>query len=125
MTPLLATYGLLDHVEGQATAPSKTITGDDVTEEIGVTLLAAKTSQEAWTSLATSFLIQTAAQEDFLDQQWRDLKKRSRPMSKFIGTVKEQALRYAQIGKPKTPAEINRRIYSGLGPDWEPIVLAQ
>ncbi|PKI32315.1 hypothetical protein CRG98_047294 [Punica granatum] len=94
MTPLLATYGLLDHVEGQATAPSKTITGGvgvvapnpdylrwesrnnfaltcvmlAVTEDIGVPLLAAKTSQEAWTSLATSFLIQTAAQEDFLDQ---------------------------------------------------------
>ncbi|PKI49795.1 hypothetical protein CRG98_029844 [Punica granatum] len=46
-------------------------------------------------------------------------------MAKFIGSVKEQALKYAQIGKPKSPAEINRRIYTGLGPDWEPIVLAQ
>ncbi|PKI45750.1 hypothetical protein CRG98_033883 [Punica granatum] len=123
MTPLLATYGLLDHVEGRTVAPNKTIIGADgvttpnpdylrwesrdnfaltcvmlaVTEEIGVTILAAKTSQEAWASLATSFLTQTAAQEDLLDQQWRDLKK----------------------------GNINRRIYTGLGPDWEPIVLAQ
>ncbi|PKI78260.1 hypothetical protein CRG98_001318 [Punica granatum] len=46
-------------------------------------------------------------------------------MAKFIGSVKEQALKYAQIGKPKSPTEINRRIYAGLSPDWEPIVLAQ
>ncbi|PKI65229.1 hypothetical protein CRG98_014378 [Punica granatum] len=46
-------------------------------------------------------------------------------MAKFIDSIKEQALKYAQIGKPKSPAEINRRIYTGLGPDWEPIVLDQ
>ncbi|PKI49979.1 hypothetical protein CRG98_029653 [Punica granatum] len=46
-------------------------------------------------------------------------------MAKFIGSVKEQALKYAQIGKPKSLAEINRRIYTGLDPDWEPIMLAQ
>ncbi|PKI46085.1 hypothetical protein CRG98_033540 [Punica granatum] len=46
-------------------------------------------------------------------------------MGKFIGIVKEQALRYAQIGKPKTPIEINHRIYTGLDSDWEPIVVAQ
>ncbi|PKI06847.1 hypothetical protein CRG98_049610, partial [Punica granatum] len=112
MTPLLATYGLLDHVEGRAIAPNKTITAAEgtiaanpdylrwesrdnfaltcvmlaVTEEIGVTILTARTSQEAWTSLATSFLTQTAAQEDLLDQQWRDLKKGNQPMAKFIGT---------------------------------------
>ncbi|PKI33187.1 hypothetical protein CRG98_046422, partial [Punica granatum] len=151
MTPLLTTYGLLDYVEGRITIPSKTTTGADgtvmqnsdflnwqsrdnfaltcimlaVTEEIGVTILSARTSSEAWTSLATAFLTQTAAQEDLLDQQWRDLKKGDQSMAKFINSVKEHALRYAQIGKLKTPAEINRRIYTGLGPDWEPIVLAQ
>ncbi|PKI61594.1 hypothetical protein CRG98_018023 [Punica granatum] len=118
MTPLLATYDLLDHVEGRATALSKTIVGADgvqvsnpdylrwesrdnfaftcvmlaVTEAIGVTILTARTSHEAWTSLERAF---------------------------------EHALRYAQIGKPKNTTEINPRIYTGLGPEWEPIVLAQ
>ncbi|PKI59143.1 hypothetical protein CRG98_020509 [Punica granatum] len=96
-----------------------------VTEEIGLTILSAKTSSEAWTSLATAFLTQIATQEDLLDQQWRDLKKRDQSMVKFINSVKEHALRYAQIGKPKTYAEINRRIYTGLGSDWEPIILTQ
>ncbi|OWM87157.1 hypothetical protein CDL15_Pgr010189 [Punica granatum] len=71
MKTLLAAYGLLDHVEGRAIAPSKTITRAngvtilnfdylrwesmdnfaltcvmlEVTKEIGVTILAAKTSQ--------------------------------------------------------------------------------
>ncbi|PKI35328.1 hypothetical protein CRG98_044278 [Punica granatum] len=39
--------------------------------------------------------------------------------------MKEHAHRYAQIEEPKTLADINRRIYTGLDPDWEPIVLAQ
>ncbi|XP_031374107.1 uncharacterized protein LOC116188774 [Punica granatum] len=151
MTHLLTTNGLLNYVEGKVTVPSKTKTAADgtimlnsdflnwqsrdnfaltcimlvVTEEIGVTLLSAKTSHEAWTSLATAFLTQTAAQENLLDQQWRDLKKGDQSMAKFIGAGKEHVLRYSQIGKPKSVAEINRRIYTGLGPDWEPIVLAQ
>ncbi|PKI40780.1 hypothetical protein CRG98_038791 [Punica granatum] len=125
MTPLLTTYGLLDYVEGRITIPSKTTTGVDVTEEIGVTILSARTSSKAWTSLVAAFLTQTAAQEDLLDQQWRDLKKGDQSMAKFINLVKEHALRYAHIGKPKTFAEINKRVYTGLGPDWEPIVLAQ
>ncbi|PKI31712.1 hypothetical protein CRG98_047922 [Punica granatum] len=151
MTPLLATYGMLDHVEGRATASSKTsaradgvqVTNHDylrwesrynfaltcvmlaVTEAIRVTILTAKTSHEAWTSLERAFVNQTATQEDLLDQQWRDLKKGSKLMAAFINSVKEHVLRYAQIGKPKTTTEINRRIYTGLSPEWEPIVLAQ
>ncbi|PKI33288.1 hypothetical protein CRG98_046321, partial [Punica granatum] len=89
------------------------------TEEIGMTILVAKTSQEAWTSLATLFLTQTASQEDFLDQRWCDLKKGNQSMVKFIRMVKDLALRYAQVGKP------NCQIYTGLSPYWEPIVLAQ
>ncbi|PKI31217.1 hypothetical protein CRG98_048387 [Punica granatum] len=46
-------------------------------------------------------------------------------MGKFISTAKEHALRYAQIEKPKTYAEIDICIYTGLGPDWASIVLAQ
>ncbi|XP_031378254.1 uncharacterized protein LOC116193653 [Punica granatum] len=127
MTPLLTIYGLLDYVEGRVVAPERTTTGTDGASQkkSGVTIRFAKTSHEAWTSLATAFLTQTAAQEDLLDQQWRDLKKGDQSMAKYIGSVKEQALKYAQIGKPKSPAAINRRIYTGLGPDWEPIVLTQ
>ncbi|PKI50006.1 hypothetical protein CRG98_029593 [Punica granatum] len=122
MTPLLATYGLLDHVEGRATVPSKTIAGADgvqvtnpdclrwesrdnfaltcvmlgVTEAIGVTILTAKTSHEAWTSLERAFVNQIVAQEDLLDQQWRDLKKGSKLMAAFINSIKEHALRHEE-----------------------------
>ncbi|PKI71866.1 hypothetical protein CRG98_007725 [Punica granatum] len=150
MTHLLATYGLLDHVEGRVTAPSKTIAKANsvttlnldylkwesrdnfaltyvmqTTEPFGVTILTAKTSYEAWTSLATLFFNQTTAQEDLLNQQWRDLKKGSQSMPTFINSVKEQALRYSQIGKPKTTTEINQRFYTSLDSEWEPIVFAQ
>ncbi|PKI73566.1 hypothetical protein CRG98_006014 [Punica granatum] len=118
MTQLLITYGLLDYVECRVMASSKTITGTDgvttpnpdylnwqsrdnfaltcvilaVIEEIGVRILSIKTSRETWTSLFTSFLTQTAAQEDLLDQQWQDLKKGDKLMAEFISLVKEQAL---------------------------------
>ncbi|KAI4302175.1 hypothetical protein MLD38_037956 [Melastoma candidum] len=151
MTPLLATYGLLDHVEGRIIVPTKTIINPDgvttanpdylrwesrdnfaltcvmlaVTEEIGVTIVTSKTSHEAWTRLGTTFVRQTAAQEDLLDQQWRDLEKEQQSMAVYINSVKQQALQYAQIGKPKSQADINRRIYTGLPIDWEPLILAQ
>ncbi|PKI66392.1 hypothetical protein CRG98_013194 [Punica granatum] len=96
-----------------------------VTEEIGFTILSAKTSHEAWHSLETAFLSQTAAQEDLLEQQWRDLQKGSKPMLEFINDVKKKALSFAQIGKPKTSTEVNREIYTGLGPEWELLILAK
>ncbi|PKI75309.1 hypothetical protein CRG98_004349 [Punica granatum] len=141
MTLLLATYGFLDHVEGRAIAPNKTITAADgtiaanpdylrwesrdnftltcvmlaVTEEIGVTILTAKTSQEAWTSLATSFLTQTAAQEDLLDQQWRDLKKGNQSMAKFIGTIGGEVgqRRLGQAGQPNSSQNYPGQFNSG------------
>ncbi|PKI54957.1 hypothetical protein CRG98_024629 [Punica granatum] len=151
MSPLLETYGLFSYAEGRISEPSKTITGPDgsvsqnpeyqqwvsrdrfaltcimlaVTEDINVTILFAKTSHKAWHSLATAFLSQTAAQEDLLEQQWRDLRKGSLSILRFINEVKGKALNFAQIRKPKTPAEINRRIYTGLGPEWEPFILAK
>lgn len=39
-------------------------------------------------------------------------------------TVKWLATSFAQIGKPKSVAQINRCILAGLGSDWEPLVLA-
>ncbi|OWM76997.1 hypothetical protein CDL15_Pgr010572 [Punica granatum] len=96
-----------------------------VTEEIGRTLLSAKTSHEAWQSLPTSFLTHTAGQEDLLEQQWRDLRRDDQSMLKFINAVKKQAPRFAQIRKPKTPAEVNRRIYTGLASEREFLILEQ
>ncbi|PKI45222.1 hypothetical protein CRG98_034400 [Punica granatum] len=96
-----------------------------VTEDIGITILSAKTSHEAWHSLETAFLSQTATQEDLLEQQWRDLRKGSLSMLRFINEVKKKALNFAQIEKPKTPIEINRHIYTNLGPEWEPFILAK
>ncbi|PKI71242.1 hypothetical protein CRG98_008417 [Punica granatum] len=46
-------------------------------------------------------------------------------MLEFINDVKKKVLDFAQIGKPKTPTEINRRIYIGLGPKWESLILAK
>lgn len=132
MHPLLDTYDLLDYVEGKLPAPTETHkdgTGQlvsnlaykqwkshdkfaltclmlSVTEEVGCNLLAAKTSHEAWTTLATLFDSQTTAQEDFLDQQWRDLRKGSLSTVDFIHSVKQLATSFAQIGKPKTAAQI-------------------
>ncbi|PKI48918.1 hypothetical protein CRG98_030694 [Punica granatum] len=142
MSPLLETYGLLSYAEGRVPEPSKTVQGPDgsdlqnpehqkwvsrdkfaltcimlaVTEEIGVTILSAKTSHKAWRSLETAFLSHTAVQEDLLEQQWRNLRKGS-SMLGFINEVKKKAFNFAQIGKPKTQAEVNRRIYTGLGPE--------
>ncbi|PKI45466.1 hypothetical protein CRG98_034121 [Punica granatum] len=46
-------------------------------------------------------------------------------MLEFINDVKKKALSFAQIGKPKTPTKVNRRIYTGLGPEWEPLIQAK
>lgn len=94
-----------------------------VTEEIGSLLFGATTSNEAWTHLLTLFDYQTAAREDFLERQWRNLQKGSKSMVEFINSVKRLANQFAQIGKTKTMAEINRCLMNGLGSDWEPLVL--
>lgn len=44
-------------------------------------------------------------------------------MVDFIHSVKRLATSLAQLGKPKTAAQINRCIVTGLGSDWEPLIL--
>ena len=94
-----------------------------VTGDVDSNLLDASTSHQAWQTLATLFDSQTAAQEDFPDQQWRDLKKSDSSMIDFVNSVKLLANKFAQIGKPKTAAKINCCFITGLGSDWEPLVL--
>lgn len=81
-------------------------------------------SHAAWTTLATMFDSQTAAQEDFLDEQWRDLRKGSYEMVDFIHSVKRLTNNFPHIDKPKTMAQINRCIMTSLRLDWESLVLA-
>ncbi|XP_031396826.1 uncharacterized protein LOC116207851 [Punica granatum] len=149
MSALLETYDLLGYVEGDIPAPEKTISRDGIivpnpafrqwvmrdkfaltciilalTEEIGCNIVGLKTSREAWTALETMFLAQTAAQIDFLEQQWRNLRKEGKTVLKYINSVRQLATRFAQIGKPKSSEQINRAIVTGLGLDLEPLVLA-
>lgn len=86
-----------------------------LTKEIGNNLIVANTSKEAWITLATLFDSQTTTQEDFLDQQWCDIKKNSTLMLDYLNSVKRLAHQFEQIGKSKICCTTNRAIVTGLG----------
>uniref|UniRef100_A0A6V7QRN4 Uncharacterized protein n=1 Tax=Ananas comosus var. bracteatus TaxID=296719 RepID=A0A6V7QRN4_ANACO len=150
MIPVLKAYRLLGYVDGTLASPPETIAGDDqvkksnpeyetwmvqdqialtilmlsVSQEVGCNLVGLTSSHQVWTTLATLFDSHTIAQEDFIEQQWRDIKKGDTPMIEYLKNVKQLATQFSLIGKPITPLQLNRRITTGLGTDWEPLVLA-
>lgn len=149
MSALLKAYGLFDQVEGRIPAPDRTIEKDGtfepnpayrrwltrdsfaltcllfaVTEEVCWFLVGAETSHDAWKKLSTIFEPQAAVWEVILDRQWYDLWKANLPVNELINSVLKLAHSSAQIGKPKTSARVNQCIIDGLGPEWEPLILA-
>ncbi|PKI78798.1 hypothetical protein CRG98_000865 [Punica granatum] len=153
MTPLLRAYQLLSYADGSISVPpatiTKTVDGAETTvenpdfvlwqtrdqfaltcimlavnQDVGANLFGVKTAAQAWTTLSTLFDSQTVAQEDLLDQQWRELNKGDSSMIEYLKNIKQLASRFSLLGKPLTSQQVNRRITSGLGVDWEPLVLA-
>ncbi|OWM78056.1 hypothetical protein CDL15_Pgr018625 [Punica granatum] len=90
-----------------------------ITEEIGCTILSAKTLNEAWVSLKTQFIFLIAISREFLEQQWQDLYKGGLSMETYLNAAKCLATQFAQIEKPKTSTQLNRRILTSLRLEWE------
>ncbi|XP_020089021.1 uncharacterized protein LOC109714763 [Ananas comosus] len=95
-----------------------------VSQEVGCNLVGLTSSHQVWATLATLFDSHTIAQEDFIEQQWRDIKKGDTPMIEYLKNVKQLATQFSLIGKPIMPLQLNRRITTGLGNDWEPLIRA-
>lgn len=153
MLPLLRAYELLDYVDGSIPAPPKILLvteGDQAKEipnpeyekwlvedqyaltciligvstDIGAHLVGVVPAREAWTKLANLFDSEKVSQFDFLEEQWREIHKINLSMGDYLKEVQQLGTKLAIIGKPESPADVNYRILSGLGEEWEPLILS-
>lgn len=153
MTPLLEAYELLGYADGSLHPPAEKITliEDNQTKEVvnpeyrewlkydkfaltciligveadvGVQLLGVSPAREAWSKLAVLFDSETVSRFDFLNQQWRELRKANLPMGEYLKEIGQLTMQFALTGHPQSVAEIDHRILSGLSEEWEPLILS-
>lgn len=50
--------------------------------------------------------------------------KGGKSMAEYLKDVTDLSTKFAQIGQPPSPGDVNDRILAGLGEEWEPLILA-